>query len=81
MTIALSSAVRGASPEKIGADHATTMLPPSRQTRANSHDPNEHCAKMGSSMRIAPLSLPPRPVLYNVIASMTLTHAPGKPVI
>jgi len=86
----LSFAARGASPTKIDANPGDSQDraiigfvsgPPLPQARANPHDPNEQTAKMGSSMRIHPLSLPPRPVLYNVIASMTPTHATGKPVI
>ncbi len=37
---------------------------------------------MGSDLRITPLNVTtPRPVLYNVIASMNLMHSTGTPVI
>jgi len=86
----LSFAARGARPTKIDANPGDSQDraiigfvsgPPRRQTHANPHDPNEQTAKMGSSMRITLLSLPLRRVLYNVIASMTLTHSTGTPAI
>jgi hypothetical protein len=50
---------------------------PRRETHANSHDPNERPTKMGSDLRMTPLRQLPRPVLYNVIASMILSHSNG----